>query len=74
MTVKKHKQLTMYDIYFNEERKLLKTEKANISKKVNDGYIDVNMFRHNLFSGTSTGKFIKYKTPKFIMSSIVKTT
>lgn len=68
MTVKKYKQLTIYDIYFDEERKLLKPEKANISKKVREGYINADWFRKTLFNATSTGACIKYKKPKSIFN------
>ena len=62
------KQLTIYDTYFDEERKLLKTEKANISKKVKEGYINADWFRKTLFNATSTGACIKYKKPKSIFN------
>lgn len=68
MTVKKYKQLTIYDIYFDEERDLHKSEKANITKKVKCGYINVDWYRKTLFNATSTGACIKYKKPKSIFN------
>ena len=62
------KQLTIYDYdtYFEEERELHKSERANITKKVKGGYINVDWYRKTLFNATSTGKCVKYKKPKSI--------
>lgn len=69
MTVKKLKQPTLFDIYFDEDRELMDNEKANISKKVKDGYVNVHWFRHNLFNATATGSCIKYEKPKMIFKN-----
>ena len=49
---KPKKQLTIYDIYFDADRKTFANEKANLSKKIDGGYMDANWFRRNMFNAT----------------------
>lgn len=56
----------IFDLVFDPHRNLCKTEKANLTKKVTQGYMNVDWFRQNLFSAVSKGKIIKYKKLKTI--------
>jgi len=54
------------DLFFDPQRELCKIEKANLSKKVTEGYLNSHWFRGNLFRAVSRGPTTKYKKRKTI--------
>jgi hypothetical protein len=64
--MKKEVILSNYDKLFLEDRILENSEYANLRTKQNNGFINSNFFRKNIFNSTSRGKKIEYKKPKVV--------
>ncbi len=60
------KQTNIYDVLFEEDRKLTKVEYANLRCKQNDGFMNADFFRRNIFNATSRGNRTHYVRPKLI--------
>lgn len=62
---KKEFEIT-YEVIFDEEREVLKNEWKNIAKKVNNGYMNAEWFRRNMFNATARNQRKEYKHYKTI--------
>ncbi|HHD80040.1 MAG TPA: hypothetical protein ENK99_00280 [Campylobacterales bacterium] len=55
-----------YEIVFDKKREVLKNEWKNIAKKANNGYMNAEWFRRNMFNATARNKRKEYKHYKTI--------
>ena len=55
---------SLFPIQFDPERKLVKEEYANLSKKVSGGFFNADLFRQNIFTASARVSHKPYKVPK----------
>lgn len=59
-------QKHVYAFYFDQNRKISPSEKANITTKARHGYMNAELFRRNMFNATSRSPHKEYKKHKVI--------
>ena len=62
-------QMTIYDIYFEEDRKKFENETVNLSKKIRQRFVNADWFRKNMFNAATRGKHEKYNKFKTIFEN-----
>ena len=55
---------SLFPLQFEEKRKLVKEEYANLSKKVSGGFFNADLFRQNIFTPAARVSHKPYKVPK----------
>jgi hypothetical protein len=56
----------VYEVVLDKKREVLKNEWKNIAKKANNGYMNVDWFRRNMFNATAKNQRKEYKQYKTI--------